>query len=210
MTVAASGGSVGIAAYDSFSNNITVAQFVDENTGASGSGAQDAASMACPSYPVLQLIKLQLAPHTIYVSSKADGNLLEACRRRLSSSSTPIASAVDQVVDQSTSRCRIQLEHASIFHYQQVRDLEKNMCRHAGACMPTDIDGAVYISFLPPLPTRYHSHGRIPCRCKCLPHEYPYHCVCSFAVRCKPGSSSEAILLGFRHCRTKLVPGCWL
>lgn len=55
---------------------------------------------------VLQLVKMQVDPHVVYVSSKADAELLDACRRPVDNS-------------EAGAQFDVRLERASLFTYQK-------------------------------------------------------------------------------------------
>ncbi|KAG1678264.1 hypothetical protein FOA52_013885 [Chlamydomonas sp. UWO 241] len=111
MAVSAHGTTVGVASYDPINCSISVAQFADDAPPKGG-----AAPGALPPYPALQLAKLQLNPRVIYVSSKSDAALLDACRRPLVGSSPPAAPHAGATTTETFS---VKLERAAAFHYQE-------------------------------------------------------------------------------------------
>ena len=115
MAVSSQGSSIGVAIYDPLQGTLSCLQFSDDapkgqlaHNEARGSG------QAAPyGYQALQLVKLQVNPCCIYVSSKADAALVEACRRQ------PLGGVEAGEAVAEAPGCEVKTERASCFHYSQ-------------------------------------------------------------------------------------------
>ena len=115
MAVASQGSSIGVAIYDPLQGTLSCLQFSDDAP--KGQLAHNEArgpGQAAPyGYQALQLVKLQVNPCCIYVSSKADAALVEACRR------PPLGGVEAGEGVAEAAGCEVKTERASCFHYSQ-------------------------------------------------------------------------------------------
>ncbi|MEW5317629.1 MAG: hypothetical protein WDW38_008911 [Sanguina aurantia] len=94
MTAVCQGSCVGIAVYDALSNEVSVLQSNDEVKGPLA-------------WQFLNLVKLQVNPSVIYVSSTSDESFLKACRQH------PSAAAAAG----GENGCEVRMERSSVFSY---------------------------------------------------------------------------------------------